>query len=187
MQARERILSLTFRYFPHVIGNGRSTVRELIRRDARAQWKSVLHFGNNPSHRRVDPFDLDRVPAGGEVVRIALINNQRWSAVPRRPPLYLRGAGRAVRRDRAQYAWIPLRSLRSALREYRSTNAGRVLLHCGDHWHWRRGDRLLGSALARFARSIDGRATAPPVHESGSAIGRAASGQWALRISWPAC
>ncbi len=78
-----RILSLTFRYFPHVLGNGRSTVRQLIRSDERAQWKSALHLGIDPTHRGVDPLDLDRIPARGEVVRIALIGNQRAGALYR--------------------------------------------------------------------------------------------------------
>lgn len=78
-----RILSLTFRYFPHVVGNGKLTVRQLIARDARAQWKSALHLGIDPSHRGVDRRDLDVVPARGEVVRIALIGNQRAGALYR--------------------------------------------------------------------------------------------------------
>lgn len=78
-----RIISLTLRYFPHVVGNGRKTVRELICDDARAQWKSALHLGVDPTHRGVDPLDLDRVPARGEVVRIALIGNQRAGALYR--------------------------------------------------------------------------------------------------------
>ncbi len=49
--ASGRILSLTLRYFPHVIGNGRMTVRQLIGSDARAQWKSALHLGTDPSSR----------------------------------------------------------------------------------------------------------------------------------------
>ena len=80
---RGRILSLTYRYFPHVIGNGHSTVRELILSDARAQWKSPLHLGIDPSHRGVHPFYLRRVPATGEVVQIALIGNQRAGALYR--------------------------------------------------------------------------------------------------------
>lgn len=78
-----RIVSLTLRYFPHVIGNGRMTTRELICCDARAQWKQGLHLGIDPSHRGADVFDLDRVPARGEVVRIALIGNQRAGALYR--------------------------------------------------------------------------------------------------------
>jgi membrane protein DedA with SNARE-associated domain len=82
-EPKGRILSLTFRYFPHVLGNGRSTVRQLIVSDARAQWKSALHLGVDPTHRGVDPLDLNRIPARGEVVRIALIGNQRAGALYR--------------------------------------------------------------------------------------------------------
>lgn len=91
-EARGRILSLTFRYFPHVIGNGRSNVRQLIRSDARAQWKSELHLGIDPTHRGVDPLDLDRIPESGEVVRIALINNQRAGALYRDGRRYITAA-----------------------------------------------------------------------------------------------
>jgi membrane protein DedA with SNARE-associated domain len=80
-ERKGRIVSLTFRYFPHVIGNGVSTVRELIRKDPRAQWKSALHLGVDPTHRGVDPQGLLRVPASGEVVQIALIGNQRAGAL----------------------------------------------------------------------------------------------------------
>ncbi|HVZ51744.1 MAG TPA: hypothetical protein VG986_07245 [Pseudolabrys sp.] len=82
-EARGRVLSLTLRYAPHVIGNGRATLRELIRADARAQWKQALHFGKDLSHRGIDPCALDRIPARGEVVRIALIGNQRAGALYR--------------------------------------------------------------------------------------------------------
>ncbi len=78
-----RILSLTLRYFPHVLGNGRMTVRQLIGSDERAQWKSALHLGADPTHRGVASDDLDRIPARGEVVRIALIGNQRAGALYR--------------------------------------------------------------------------------------------------------
>lgn len=76
-EAKGRVISLTLRYFPHVIGDGRMTVRELINSDPRAQWKSDLHLGVDPTHRGVDPVDLDRIPERGEVIRIALIGNQR--------------------------------------------------------------------------------------------------------------
>jgi len=80
-EATGRILSLTLRYFPHVVGNGHDTVRNLIRRDARANWKSDLHLGIDPTHRGI--CDLDRSPACGEVVQIALIGNQRAGALYR--------------------------------------------------------------------------------------------------------
>jgi membrane protein DedA with SNARE-associated domain len=74
---RGRIRSLTLRYFPHVIGDGRSSLRALIHRDPRARWKSSLHLGRDRSHRGVSAGELDRIPANGEVVQIALIGNQR--------------------------------------------------------------------------------------------------------------
>jgi membrane protein DedA with SNARE-associated domain len=83
------ILSLTFRYFPHVVGNGRATVRELIRNDPRAQWKSALHLGIDPSHRGLDELNLMRVPERGEVVQIALIGNQRAGALYRDARRYI--------------------------------------------------------------------------------------------------
>lgn len=82
-ESRGRIVSLTLRYFPHVVGNGRMTIRELISCDARAQWKQALHLGIDPTHRGVAALDLERVPANGEVVRIALIGNQRAGALYR--------------------------------------------------------------------------------------------------------
>ena len=82
-EASGRILSLTFRYFPHVVGNGRMTLRQLICSDARAQWKSTLHLGIDKTHCGVAAGDLDRIPASGEVVRIALIGNQRAGALYR--------------------------------------------------------------------------------------------------------
>jgi membrane protein DedA with SNARE-associated domain len=72
-----RIRSLTFRYFPHVIGDGRSTLRDLIYSDPRARWKARLHLGIDPTHRALSREDLRQVPARGDVVQIALIGNQR--------------------------------------------------------------------------------------------------------------
>ena len=91
-EAEGRVLSLTFRYFPHVVGNGRLTVRQLIAADERAQWKSALHLGADRTHRGVDPLDLDRVPTRGEVVRIALIGNQRAGALYRDGRRYITAA-----------------------------------------------------------------------------------------------
>ena len=65
------------------LANGSMTVRDLINGDARAQWKSSLHLGVDPTHRGVSANDLDRVPQRGEVVRIALIGNQRAGALYR--------------------------------------------------------------------------------------------------------
>lgn len=89
-EAKGRIVSLTFRYFPHVIGDGRSTLKQLVNSDPRAQWKSALHLGGDPTHQ--GPADLSRVPERGEVVRIALINNQRAGALYRDGHRYITAA-----------------------------------------------------------------------------------------------
>jgi hypothetical protein len=81
--AHGRVLSLTFRYFPHVVGDGCASLRELIERDERARWKGALHLGRDGTHCGPADGDLARVPEAGEVVRIALIGNQRAGALYR--------------------------------------------------------------------------------------------------------
>lgn len=76
-----RIRSLTYRYYPHVVGDGASALRDLIRRDPRARWKARLHLGLDRTHRGLSQSELNRVPARGEVVQIALIGNQRAGGI----------------------------------------------------------------------------------------------------------
>ena len=76
-----RIRSLTYRYYPHVVGDGASALRDLIRRDPRARWKARLHLGLDRTHRGLPQSELNRVPARGEVVQIALIGNQRAGGI----------------------------------------------------------------------------------------------------------
>lgn len=65
-----RIFSMTFRYYPHVVGDGRSTLRALIARDPRAAWKADLH------HQALADR-LDEVPPEGEIVRLSLVGSSR--------------------------------------------------------------------------------------------------------------
>lgn len=65
-----RIFSMTFRYFPHVVGDGRSSLRALIARDPRAAWKADLHHEALAGR-------LDEVPAEGAVVRLSLVGSSR--------------------------------------------------------------------------------------------------------------
>jgi hypothetical protein len=88
-EEKGRIRSLTFRYFPHVIGDGRSALRQLIYADPRARWRARLHLGVDPTHRSLSPDDLERVPARGEVVQIALIGNQRAGGLYRDAVRYI--------------------------------------------------------------------------------------------------
>ncbi|AWU97496.1 hypothetical protein DM194_24115 (plasmid) [Azospirillum ramasamyi] len=65
-----RIFSMTFRYFPHVVGDGRSSLRELIAADPRASWKADLHHEALAGR-------LDEVPAAGRTVRLSLVGSSR--------------------------------------------------------------------------------------------------------------
>jgi membrane protein DedA with SNARE-associated domain len=76
-----RILSLTFHHFPYVIGDGKASVRELIRRDKRAHLKARVQLGD-AGHEPPPDAALDRVPPCGEVVGIAV--NGRNSGAQRR-------------------------------------------------------------------------------------------------------
>jgi membrane protein DedA with SNARE-associated domain len=75
--ARGRILSLTLRYYAHVIGDGRASVRELIRRTPRGRWKDKLYRGRDDLHHGLSRTELERVPFAGEIVRLAFIGSAR--------------------------------------------------------------------------------------------------------------
>jgi hypothetical protein len=72
-----KIISLTFRYFPYVIGDGRRTIRDLILTDQRAAWKAGHHFGFEPKHLGTAAGQLRVVPARGETVRLSFICSNR--------------------------------------------------------------------------------------------------------------
>jgi hypothetical protein len=65
-----RVIGLALRYYPRVTGNGHSTLGELIRKDPRTSrmLRSSAH---------TCPYDLDSVPAAGQIVRIATIGSTR--------------------------------------------------------------------------------------------------------------
>ncbi len=65
-----RIFSLTFRYYPFVIGDGKSTLRELILANPRTRWKAAIHL-------RSHSLQLERVPSASECVRLATIGSNR--------------------------------------------------------------------------------------------------------------
>lgn len=71
---RGRIVSLTLKYFPHIVGNGLSTVRELILADPRA--------GRVP-HLYLDRFAdrLESVPAPGEAIRLVFSGSHSKGAI----------------------------------------------------------------------------------------------------------
>ncbi|MBI3572008.1 D-alanine--D-alanine ligase [Candidatus Kaiserbacteria bacterium] len=73
-EARGRITSLTLKYFPRVVGDGRVTLRELIERDPRASRIKNIYFRRN---RR----ELDRVVPVGEPYRLVSVGNHVRGAV----------------------------------------------------------------------------------------------------------
>ena len=65
-----RLIGLTLRHYPRVIGDGRSTLDALIRQDRRA-----LRILRSRAH--TCPLDLDSIPAAGQTVRLATIGSTR--------------------------------------------------------------------------------------------------------------
>lgn len=84
-----RLLSLTLRYFPHVIGDGCSTLSELIDGNPRTRWKGDVHLGENRFHLGHGTQDPARVPEEGEVVRLSLIGSIRVGGLYRDASSYI--------------------------------------------------------------------------------------------------
>jgi membrane protein DedA with SNARE-associated domain len=69
-QAKGEIFSLTFRYFPFVVGDGKASLKELILACPRMRWKSEALFEANGER-------LDWVPGAGDPIRLALVGSNR--------------------------------------------------------------------------------------------------------------
>jgi hypothetical protein len=81
-EKRGRIVSLTLKYFPRVLGDGRSTLRALIAADPRASKLSHLY------HSRLGAR-LEEVPAEGESVRLVHVGNHCKGAIFRNGQRYV--------------------------------------------------------------------------------------------------
>jgi hypothetical protein len=73
-EPRGRIVSITLKYFPHVMGDGHGTLRELILADPRAGRLSHLYLLRHSAR-------LDTVPAVGEHVRLAFAGSHSRGAI----------------------------------------------------------------------------------------------------------
>jgi hypothetical protein len=73
-QANGRIVSITLKYFPHVTGDGRRSLRQLILDDPRAGKLSHLYLRRHTAR-------LDDVPAAGESIRLAFAGSHSRGAI----------------------------------------------------------------------------------------------------------
>lgn len=72
-----KINSITLRYFPFVRGDGKSTLRDLIRNDQRTRLRSGYYLGGKSEHVGFGEEDLDQVPQEGELIRLSFIGSLR--------------------------------------------------------------------------------------------------------------
>lgn len=82
-ETQGRIFSLTLRYFPYVIGNGTSSLQELIQSNPRTGFKANYFLGKTPEHRGLSEEKLAMIPAEGEMVRLAFIGSIRIGGIYR--------------------------------------------------------------------------------------------------------
>jgi membrane protein DedA with SNARE-associated domain len=72
-----RVISVTLRYYPHVIGDGVSTVKQLINNNERTRFKNTYYTGKESLHSGLTDGKLDLIPVKGEVFRLAFIGSIR--------------------------------------------------------------------------------------------------------------
>lgn len=73
-QDKGRIISITLKYFPHVHGDGRRTLRQLILDDPRAGRLAHLYLGRHAAR-------LDDIPVQGEAIRLAFAGSHSRGAI----------------------------------------------------------------------------------------------------------
>jgi membrane protein DedA with SNARE-associated domain len=76
-EEKGRIYSITLRYFPYVVGDGKSTLRYLIQSDERTKLRADFYLGEKENHLGFGKEDLEHVPSEGELIRLAFIGSLR--------------------------------------------------------------------------------------------------------------
>lgn len=71
------IYSITLRYFPFVVGDGRSTLRQLIQTDQRTKMRAGFYLGEKSNHLGFGKEDLEHIPQEGELIRLTFIGSLR--------------------------------------------------------------------------------------------------------------
>lgn len=72
-----KIISLTLRYYPHVIGDGIHTVSQLLEQNERTRFKLRFYSGKEILHKGLSKDKLNTIPPKGEVFRLAFIGSIR--------------------------------------------------------------------------------------------------------------
>jgi hypothetical protein len=76
-EERGYLSSLTFRYYPYIVGDGTSTVQELIAKDERTRHKAKFFSGSDNRHAGISPELFSSIPKVGEKIRLAFIGSLR--------------------------------------------------------------------------------------------------------------
>ena len=88
-EERGRITSLTLRYLPHLVGDGKSTVSELILKDKRTNFKKSYYFGGDKRHMGIYHENLDTIPSDGEKIKLTFIASLRVGGLYRNGKKYI--------------------------------------------------------------------------------------------------
>lgn len=76
-EPKGKIYSITLRYFPYVIGDGKSTLYTLIQTDPRTRLRAGFYLGEKENHLGFGKEDLEHIPQEGELIRLAFIGSLR--------------------------------------------------------------------------------------------------------------
>jgi len=76
-EPKGRIYSITLRYFPYVVGDGKSNLCTLIQTDPRTKLRAGFYLGEKDNHLGFGKEDLEHIPQEGELIRLAFIGSLR--------------------------------------------------------------------------------------------------------------
>jgi hypothetical protein len=76
-EEKGNLYSLTLRYFPYVIGDGKSTLTELINNDPRTRLRADFYLGGKSNHLGFCKEDLQHIPQKDELIRLTFIGSLR--------------------------------------------------------------------------------------------------------------
>jgi membrane protein DedA with SNARE-associated domain len=72
-----KLYSITLRYFPYVIGDGKSTLANLVQTDPRTKLRAGFYLGQKGNHLGFSKEDLEHIPEKDELIRLTFIGSLR--------------------------------------------------------------------------------------------------------------